>query len=88
MTVLNVAERSAARAAVAERPADLQPVCGAIAGSGEAPGIHESFREEDRVAVPAEPVVGQPAQAQTEHARGEVRSARGVRQQIASSATR
>ena len=80
MAVRDIAAR-AAGAPEAARTADLEPVGGAVAGSGEALRIDKSLGQKDVVAVPGEPVAGQAAQAQAEHARSEVRGARGVRQQ-------
>ena len=79
--VVPIADRAAAHAPEALRGADLEPVGGAVAGSSEACRIHKRFGQEQRAAVQALPLARQLAQAQAEHARGQMGAATGLAQQ-------
>ena len=79
--VVPIADRAAAHAPEALRGTDLEPVGGAVAGSSEACRIHKRFGQEQRAAVQALPLARQLAQAQAEHARGQMGAATGLAQQ-------
>ena len=51
---------------------DVGPVGGAVAGTGEAVGLHEGLQQERSVAVASLPVVGQPAAAASQHRGSEI----------------
>ena len=51
---------------------DVGPVGGAVAGTGEAVGLHEGLQQERSVAVASLPVVGQPAAAVCQHRGSEI----------------
>ena len=51
---------------------DVGPVGGAVAGTGEAVGLHEGLQEQRSVAVASLPVVGQPAAAAGQHRGSEI----------------
>jgi len=53
-------------------PADIDPVGGAVAGTGKARSLDESLRQDDGVAIDSLPIRRQAAQVQRQNAGGEV----------------